>query len=157
MLSCKGHQLSSTFAVPGLLGCKNGHFQHSCPLPYPPPPLHGWGPTNGNTKKSRRYFSLHNNDYFIHSYQIFISTSGSALSYRRYTISKLQVFSWPEGQFKKTFTNVIYLCSFCFQTIKQWLHLLKFYWIDSWLHFHFLQQLQKGRNNTRTGLAHLHT
>ena len=28
-----------------------------------------------------------------------------------------------EGQFTKTFTSVIYKCSCCFQTLKQWLHL----------------------------------
>ena len=28
-----------------------------------------------------------------------------------------------EGQFNKTFTSVIYKCSCCFQTLKQWLHL----------------------------------
>ena len=29
--------------------------------------------------------------------------------------------SW--GQFNKTFTSVICKCSYCFQTLKQWLHL----------------------------------
>ena len=28
-----------------------------------------------------------------------------------------------KGQFNKTFTRVIYKCSCCFQTLKQWLHL----------------------------------
>ena len=28
-----------------------------------------------------------------------------------------------KGQFNKTFTSVIYKCSCCFQTLKQWLHL----------------------------------
>ena len=27
------------------------------------------------------------------------------------------------GQFNKTFTRVIYKCSYCSQTLKQWLHL----------------------------------
>ena len=27
------------------------------------------------------------------------------------------------GQFNKTFTSVMYKCSYCFQTLKQWLHL----------------------------------
>ena len=28
-----------------------------------------------------------------------------------------------EGQFNKAFTSVVYKCSCCFQTLKQWLHL----------------------------------
>ena len=27
------------------------------------------------------------------------------------------------GQFNKTFASVIYKCSYCFETLKQWLHL----------------------------------
>ena len=33
-------------------------------------------------------------------------------------------------QFNKAFTSAIYECSYCFQTLKQWLHLKKFYKID---------------------------
>ena len=33
------------------------------------------------------------------------------------------VFQSFRGLFNKTFTSVIYKCSYCFQTLKQWLHL----------------------------------
>ena len=52
-----------------------------------------------------------------------ITTIGMTIQGTMFATSTSVEVNETMGQFYKTFTSVICKCSYCFQTLKQWLHL----------------------------------